>query len=89
MAARSDFYFVTPGLRPIRLALESAKKLESVRRRNLAIAVIYNVAAVSLAYAGLMSPLLCAVLMPSVSLVTIFATLVSLSPKNVLPIRSS
>ena len=89
MAARSDFYFVTPGLRPIRIALESAKKLEGVRRRNLTIAIAYNLAAVLLAYAGLMSPLLCAVLMPSVSLVTIFATLVSLSPKNVLPSRSS
>lgn len=88
MAARSDFYFVTPGLRPIRVALEGARKLMVVRRRNLAIAFTYNIAAVSLAYAGLMSPLLCAVLMPSVSLVTIFATLVSLSPSKLLESRS-
>jgi Cu2+-exporting ATPase len=88
MAARSDFYFVTPGLRPIRAALEGARKLMIVRRRNLTIAFTYNIVAVSLAYAGVMSPLLCAVLMPSVSLVTIFATLVSLSPRKLLESRS-
>ena len=82
MAARSDFYFVTPGLRPVRLALDAAKVLARVRRRNLAMAVTYNVIAVSLAYAGLMSPLLCAVLMPASSLTTIAATTWSLHPRS-------
>jgi Cu2+-exporting ATPase len=82
MAARSDFYFVTPGLRPIRVALRAAKALDRVRRRNLAIAVAYNVLAVSLAYAGVMSPLVCALLMPASSLATIAATTVSLSPRS-------
>src|SRR5207249_7503952 len=59
MAARSDFYFVTPGLRPIRLALAAAARLADVRRRNLVLAVVYNAIAVALAYAGLMSPLVC------------------------------
>jgi Cu2+-exporting ATPase len=80
MAARSDFYFVTPGLRCIRLALRAATKLAEVRRRNLTIAVAYNVLTVSLAYAGVMSPLLCAVLMPASSLTTILAAMASLSP---------
>jgi Cu2+-exporting ATPase len=79
MAARSDFYFVTPGLRPIRLALEAAKKLGVVRRRNLTLALAYNVLAVSLAYAGLMSPLVCAVFMPASSLTTILATTFALN----------
>ena len=88
MAARTDFYFTTPGLRPIRNALQAAKKLAVVRRRNLSIALSYNAIAVGLSYAGVMSPLLCAILMPSVSLVTIFATAVSLSQKNLLEHRS-
>ena len=82
MAARSDFYFVTPGLRPIRLALSAAKKLGIVRRRNLAMALAYNVLAVSLAYAGLMSPLACAVLMPASSLTTILATTFALNRRS-------
>ena len=80
MAARSDFYFVTPGLRCIRLALRVATKLAEVRRRNLTIAVAYNLLTVSLAYAGLMSPLACAVLMPASSLTTILAATFSLAP---------
>ncbi|WP_394842294.1 heavy metal translocating P-type ATPase metal-binding domain-containing protein [Pendulispora brunnea] len=82
MAARSDFYFVTPGLRPVRLALDAARALARVRRRNLAMAVTYNVIAVALAYAGLMSPLLCAVLMPASSVSTIVATTWSLNARS-------
>jgi len=82
MAARSDFYFTTPGLLPIRLALRAARALASVRRRNLAIALAYNLLCVSLAYAGLLSPLACAVLMPVSSLTAILSTTLSLSPKS-------
>ena len=82
MAARSDFYFMTPGLAPIRMALRAAKAVAWVRSMNLTIAVVYNVLAVSLAYAGLMSPLLCAVLMPLSSLSTLGATRVALSPRS-------
>jgi Cu2+-exporting ATPase len=80
MASRSDFYFVTPGLAPIREALHAARAVCRVRSMNLAIAVSYNVTAVTLAFAGLMSPLLCAVLMPLSSLTTLGATRVALSP---------
>jgi Cu2+-exporting ATPase len=84
MAARSDFYFVTPGLRCVRLALAAARKLGAVRRRNLALALAYNVLSISLAYAGLMSPLACAVFMPASSLVTILATTFSLNARSAL-----
>ncbi len=80
MAARSDFYFMTPGLSPIRLALRAAKAVAWVRSMNLGIAIAYNLVAVTLAYAGLMSPLLCAVLMPLSSLTTMGATRVALTP---------
>ncbi|MGO8994702.1 MAG: heavy metal translocating P-type ATPase [Polyangiaceae bacterium] len=84
MAARSDFYFVTPGLGCIRLALRVASALAGVRRRNLTIAVAYNLLAISLAYAGVMSPLACAVLMPASSLTTILAATFSLAPGRLL-----
>ena len=82
MAARTDFYVVTPGLRPIRTALAVAKKLASVVRTNLEIAVAYNVVTVGLAVAGFMSPLLCAVLMPLASVSTVLFTTLSLSRSN-------
>jgi Cu2+-exporting ATPase len=80
MAAHSDFYFVTPGLAPIRTALHAAKAVAWVRSMNLTIAVCYNAFAVGLAYAGLLSPLLCAVFMPLSSLTTLGATRIALSP---------
>ncbi len=80
MAARSDGSFTTPGLAPGRGALPAARAVATVRSLNLTIAVAYNVVAVALAYAGLMSPLLCAVFMPLSSLSTLGATRVALSP---------
>jgi Cu2+-exporting ATPase len=82
MAARSDFYFVSPGLRPVRKALDAARALARVRRRNVCIALAYNAVAVALAWAGVMSPLVCAVLMPVSSISTIGATTWALSPRS-------
>jgi Cu2+-exporting ATPase len=82
MPARADFYFVTAGLRPIRIALRAGRRLARVVRLNLAIAVVYNVVTVGLAVAGRMSPVLCAVLMPLSSLTTIGATVLSLSKRS-------
>lgn len=84
MAARSDFYFVTPGLGPVRLALGAARTLARVVRRNLAIAVAYNAFAVGLAYTGKMSPVLCAILMPISSLTVLGVTVMSLSKRSAL-----
>jgi Cu2+-exporting ATPase len=77
--ARADFFFVTPGLGPIRLALRTSRALAQVVRADLCIALVYNVLAIGLALAGRMSPLLCAVLMPASSLTTIAATVACLS----------
>ena len=79
MAARCDFYFVSPGLGPIREALHMAKRLVRVVRINLAIAIFYNVITITLALAGLMTPLWCAVLMPVSSLTTVLATTAQLT----------
>jgi Cu2+-exporting ATPase len=80
--ARADFFFVTPGLAPIRLALRSSRALAQVVRVDLAIALVYNAATVGLALAGRMSPLACAVLMPLSSVTTIAATVAALSPRS-------
>jgi Cu2+-exporting ATPase len=74
MAARCDFYFVSPGLGPVRAALHMARKLRRVVRTNLGIAIFYNFVTVTLALSGLMTPLWCAVLMPLSSLSTVLAT---------------
>ncbi|HVH41187.1 MAG TPA: HAD-IC family P-type ATPase [Labilithrix sp.] len=74
MASRCDFYFVTPGLAPIREALATSRRLARAVRRNLLVALFYNGITVSLALAGHMTPLLCAVLMPLSSLSTVLAT---------------
>ncbi|MDF2693906.1 MAG: Type cbb3 cytochrome oxidase biosis protein CcoI [Labilithrix sp.] len=87
MASRCDFYFVTPGLRPIREALATSRRLACVVRRNLCVALIYNAVTVGLALAGLMTPLLCAVLMPISSLSTVLATTTQLSLRG--PRRAS
>jgi Cu2+-exporting ATPase len=79
MASRSDFYFVTAGLRPIREALAMSKRLERVVRRNLAVALFYNAVTLVLALSGRMTPLVCAVLMPISSLSTVLSTTAQLS----------
>ena len=84
LPARSDFYFVTPGLRPVRLALVAARRLRAVVKRNLTMAVGYNLATVTLAAAGWLSPLVCAVVMPLSSLSVVLATAWSLSPRSAL-----
>jgi Cu2+-exporting ATPase len=82
LPARADFFFVTPGLAPIRIALRSARVLAQVVRADLAVAFTYNAIAIGLALAGRMSPLLCAVLMPASSLSTIGVTVAALSPRS-------
>jgi Cu2+-exporting ATPase len=84
MPARSDFYFVTPGLGPLALALRASEALAQVVRRNLTFAVLYNAVAVSLAWAGLMKPWVAAVLMPSSSLLILAFTTWSLSKRSAL-----
>ncbi len=82
MAARCDFYFVSPGLGPVRAALHMGKRLGRVVRTNLAIAIFYNLITVTLALAGLMTPLWCAVLMPVSSLTTVLATTAQLTRES-------
>jgi cation transport ATPase len=82
MPWRSDFYFVTAGLQPIRLALRAARRLARVVRRNQQFAILYNAGVVALAVCGAMRPWLAAVLMPASSIVVLTATSLSLSARS-------
>lgn len=80
--ARTDFYYLTPGLSPVRSALHVARAVRRVVRTALVFATAYNVLAVSLCYAGLMRPWLAALLMPGSSLVVLVYTALSLSARR-------
>ncbi len=82
MAARCDFYFTTPGLHPVRLALRVARHLRDTTKRTLWIAMAYNVFTVSLALSGLMSPVVCAIVMPVSSLTTVLYVTRAFSRKH-------
>ncbi|MEM7435829.1 MAG: heavy metal translocating P-type ATPase metal-binding domain-containing protein [Myxococcota bacterium] len=71
MASRCDFYFLSPGLRPIAQILRGGQEVTHLVRRLLAFAIAYNVITVSIAMAGQMEPWIAAVLMPLSSLVTL------------------
>ncbi len=74
MPGKSDFFLLGEGLGAIREALRLSMRLRQVVRRLLALAVTYNVVAVSVCLAGWMTPLRAAVAMPAISLTTLFIT---------------
>jgi Cu2+-exporting ATPase len=82
MPWRSDFYFVSAGLAPIRLALRAARKLARVIRFNQVFAVTYNAGVMTLAACGWMKPWMAAALMPASSIVVLLATSFSLSARS-------
>jgi Cu2+-exporting ATPase len=82
MPARSDFYFVTPGLGPLRRLLTVSKFLHRVVRGDLLFAISYNAGAVLLAMMGLVQPWVAAILMPSSSITSIAATAVAMTRRT-------
>lgn len=64
LPSRVDVCFDGPLLPGVASLLATARALHSAVTQTLAIALVYNLCAVSLALAGVMSPLLCAVFMP-------------------------
>lgn len=75
MASRCDFYFVSPGLRPVAQVLRASDEVTHLVRQLLFFAIAYNAVAVTIAMAGLMKPWIAAVLMPLSSLLTLGYTL--------------
>ena len=70
----ADVVLTREGVAPLIVILDGARRLRAVIRRNLAFSLIYNAGAASLAIAGLVGPLLAAILMPCSSLIVILSS---------------
>jgi Cu2+-exporting ATPase len=70
----ADIVLTREGVAPVADILDGARRLRGVIRRNLAFSLVYNAAASALAMAGLVGPLLAAVLMPVSSLAVILSS---------------
>ena len=68
---KSDFYFLGRGLGAIRAAFAATAQRRSAVRSVAGFAICYNLGAVGLCFAGLMNPLVAAVLMPLSSIATL------------------
>lgn len=77
--AVADVYLQERGLRPLAALVQGARRTRAVIRRNLAFSLVYNVLFASLALAGLITPLLAAVLMPLSSLSVVLGSLLQRS----------
>ncbi|MEW5848112.1 MAG: heavy metal translocating P-type ATPase metal-binding domain-containing protein [Myxococcota bacterium] len=64
----TDFYYLTPGIGCVRTVLDAARQLQRVTRNIRNVALSYNVLAVSLCLAGVVTPLIAAVAMPASSI---------------------
>ena len=67
----ADFVFVQDSLLPIARAVAAARRTMAVVRQNFALAIAYNILAVPLAMAGMVTPLIAAVAMSTSSLIVI------------------
>jgi len=69
----ADIFLNKSGLKPIVELINGSKRSVRVIKRNLAVSLCYNVVAASLTLAGLINPLIAAVLMPlsSITVVTL------------------
>jgi Cu2+-exporting ATPase len=70
----ADIVLTREGVAPLVDILDGARRLRGVIRRNLGFSLFYNAGAAALAIAGLVSPLLAAVLMPVSSLTVVLSS---------------
>ena len=67
----ADFVFVQDSLMPVARAVATARRTMAVVRQNFALAIAYNILAVPMAMAGMVTPLIAAVAMSTSSLIVI------------------
>jgi Cu2+-exporting ATPase len=70
----ADIVLTREGVAPLVDILDGAQRLRGVIRRNLGFSALYNTGAAALAVAGLVGPLLAAVLMPISSLTVVLSS---------------
>jgi Cu2+-exporting ATPase len=81
----ADIVLTRPGLGPLVDTLGGARRLLGVVWRNLAFSLVYNIVGASLALAGLVGPLVAAVLMPVSSLTVIGSSVVGAKFRTAAP----
>jgi Cu2+-exporting ATPase len=72
--ATADIYLTRPGLSALVELTEGARRTMRVIRRNIAFSIGYNVIGAGLAVAGLLTPLIAAVLMPTSSITVVLGS---------------
>ncbi len=82
LPGKADFFFLGDGIAAIRRSLLAARQLRRVVRDNLALAVVYNTAAVALCLAGLVTPVVAAIIMPVSSVAVVTLTTLRLSGRR-------
>jgi Cu2+-exporting ATPase len=90
--AAADVVITREGVTPIVDVLDGARRLRGVVVRNLAFSLAYNAAASVLALAGLVGPLIAAVLMPISSLIVVLSSAFTRTfarPSMARPVRSA
>lgn len=70
----ADIVLTREGLGPLVEILDGARRLRGVIQRNVGFSLVYNIGASSLALAGVVGPLLAAVLMPVSSLTVVLSS---------------
>lgn len=78
LPGKADFFLLGEGISGIREAIALSRKLQRVVRRNVIVALAYNLLSVAACLAGVMTPLRAAVFMPVSSLTVILVTIASL-----------
>lgn len=71
LASKADFYYLGAGIQGVRSLFDFASKRRSAIRALMTFALSYNFVAISLALAGIVTPLLAAILMPLSSIASI------------------
>lgn len=79
LPARADFYFLGEGIAAVSRALGAARACRRVIRDNLVFAVAYNTAALGFCFAGYVTPVVAAILMPASSIAVVLHTVWRLS----------
>jgi len=72
--ANADVYLTRPGLSPLVQLIDGTRRTTRVIKRNIAFSVAYNLLGAGLAVAGLLTPLVAAVLMPASSITVILGS---------------
>ncbi len=71
----ADVYLTTPGLAPVNKLFVLSQETMKVIRRNLVLSLCYNSLSVMAAFAGLINPLIAAIIMPLSSLTVLISTI--------------